>query len=360
MAKDIRIKSTNRNIRKLDKNHIYTQNIKEKLLKQKRVNKNAEESENQEINYATDKVFDAGEKVWYGANYTVKEKTKELIEKAQNKVKSKENSANSRELKAKNYRLEKSSNNKRINQVQQLNKKYAINKILNAESNKKHVNKAKKTVSAIKEISKKLIAVASSMITILVSGGSLVISIVIIVVMIGGMFGSAFGFLFSNETPKTEENMSVKSAISKLEDEIDSKIEKLKEKTNYDSIRIENKNVEWKEILSIYAVVTTNRENKIDITNMNQENYEKLEKIFLKVVEVENHKEKYKVTVTTTDKNGNTEYKTKTKTRLIINVKCMTLEEMMDYYKMDKSEREQVKEMMSEEFEEMWESILGA
>ena len=74
MAKDIRIKSTNRNIRKLDKNHIYTQNVKEKLLKQKRINKDAEENENQEINYATDKVFDVGEKVWYGANYTVKDK----------------------------------------------------------------------------------------------------------------------------------------------------------------------------------------------------------------------------------------------------------------------------------------------
>ena len=252
MAKDIRIKATNRNIRKLDKNHIYTQNIKEKLLKQKRINKNAEEHENQEINYATDKVFDAGEKVWHGATYTVKEKTKELIEKAENKVKSKENSANSRELKSKNPRLEKSSNNKRINHAQQSSKNYTINKIQNAESNRKHVNRAKKTVTAVKEISKKLITVVSSMITILVSGGSLVISIVIIVVMVGGMFGSAFGFLFSNETHKTEENMSVKAAIKLLEDEIENKIEKLKEKTDYDSIRIENKKVAWKEILSIY------------------------------------------------------------------------------------------------------------
>ena len=176
--------------------------------------------------------------------------------------------------------------------------------------------------------------------------------------MVGGMFGSAFGFLFSNETHKTEENMSVKAAIKLLEDEIENKIEKLKEKTDYDSIRIENKKVAWKEILSIYAVVTTNRENKIDITNMNQENYEKLEKIFWKVVEIEHNKEKYKVTVTTTDKDGNTEYKTKTKTRLILNVKCMTLEEMMDCYKMDRSEREQVKEMMSEELEEMWEGVM--
>ena len=91
---------------------------------------------------------------------------------------------------------------------------------------------------------------------------------------------------------------------------------------------------------------------------MNQENYEKLEKIFWKVVEIEHNKEKYKVTVTTTDKDGNTEYKTKTKTRLILNVKCMTLEEMMDCYKMDRSEREQVKEMMSEELEEMWEGVM--
>ena len=39
------------------------------------------------------------------------------------------------------------------------------------------------------------------------------------------MFGSAFGFLFSNETPKTEESMSVNSAVNFLDNEIDEEID---------------------------------------------------------------------------------------------------------------------------------------
>lgn len=173
-----------------------------------------------------------------------------------------------------------------------------------------------------------------------------------------GMFGSAFGFLFSNETPKTEENMSVNSAVNFLDKEIEDEITFIKATTDYDTMRIENRNVVWREVLSVYAVITTNRENKFNIIEMTEDNYEKLSEIFWEVVEVEHYTETYKVRYTTTDENGNKVTKTKTKTRLIINVKSLSLEEMMELYDMNKSEKKQVEEMMDGQFDEMWNTIL--
>lgn len=174
------------------------------------------------------------------------------------------------------------------------------------------------------------------------------------------MFGSAFGFLFSDETPKTEENISVNSAVNFLDEEINDAISDIKANVDYDSIRIENRSIVWREVLSIYAVITTNREIKFNIMEMDNHNYDKLSEIFWEVVEVDYHTEKYKVSYVTTDSEGNKVTKTKTKTRLIINVESLSLEEMMEHYNMNESEKKQVEEMMKGQFDEMWNEILGS
>ena len=193
---------------------------------------------------------------------------------------------------------------------------------------------------------------------IIASGGGFILIILVIILLIAGMFGSAFGFLFSNETPKTEESMSVNSAVNFLDNEIAEEIARIKSSTDYDTVRIDNRNVVWREVLSVYTVVTTNRENKFNIMEMNNQNYEKLSEIFWEVVEVEHYTENYKVRYTTTDENGNKVTKTKTKTRLIINVQAMSIEEMMEHYNMSKSEKKQVEQMMDGQFDEMWNAIL--
>ena len=193
---------------------------------------------------------------------------------------------------------------------------------------------------------------------IIASGGGFVLIILVIILLIAGMFGSAFGFLFSNETPKTEESMSVNSAVNFLDNEIDEEIVRIKSSTDYDTVRIDNRSVVWREVLSVYTVVTTNRENKFNIMEMNNQNYEKLSEIFWEVVKVEHYTENYKVRYTTTDENGNKVTKTKTKTRLIINVQAMSIEEMMEHYNMSKSEKKQVEQMMDGQFDEMWNAIL--
>ena len=146
--------------------------------------------------------------------------------------------------------------------------------------------------------------------------------------------------------------------LKTINNEIDEEISRIKSSTDYDTVRIDNRSVVWREVLTIYTVITTNRENKFNIMEMNEHNYEKLSEIFWEVVDVEYYTEKYKVRYTTTDENGNKVTKTKTKTRLIINVQAMSLEEMMEHYNMSKSEERQVEQMMDGQFDEMWNTIL--
>lgn len=296
-----------------------------------------------------------------------KEKAIEEINKNKliNEKNKEKNFFRTNELKTNNNSKIQTLNNKVSNvNFQESMKKYSINKIRNNNlKNKKNnivktKNVAKKTVNSLKNFAEKVIKMAKSLTAILASGGGIAIIIVIIAVLIAGMFGSAFGLLFSNETPKTEESMSVNSAVKFLDNEIEEEIAYIKATTDYDSMRIENRSIVWRDVLSVYSVITTNRETKFDIMKMDGYNYDKLSEIFWEVVEVEHYTEKYKVKYTTTDENGNKVTKTKTKTRLIINVKAMTLEEMMEHFNMSKSEKKQVEEMMDGQFDEMWDMIL--
>ena len=409
MQKDIKIKTKpkNNSIRKLDRRVVYTKNMKEKLLKRNRITHETEKGEDEnEVNYASDTVMFTGERASVNTAYGIKDTAQYGYEKFKKyrKIKkmqkedsvsneinqdnlipdSKEKSiskSNKQKLlnektKIKNRTTNSEFNENKINKVsiadtkvngkksQEVMKKYSINKIRknNLNNKKNNVTKtkniARKSIDSIKKLAEKIIAIAKSLIAAIIAGGGIAIIIIIIAVIVAGMFGSAFGLLFSNETPKTEENMSVNSAVNFLDQEIEDKISLIKATTDYDSLRIENRSVVWREVLSVYAVITTNRENKFDIMKMDDYNYDKLKEIFWDVVEIDHYTEIYKVRVVTTDADGNKVIKTKTKTRLIINVKALALDEMMEYYNMNKSEKKQVEEMMNGQFDEMWNLIL--
>lgn len=362
----IKVKTKNKNIRKLDRNVVYTKNMKDKLLKGNRISyKTENEQEENEVNYATDKVMYTTKRVGINTAYGIKDTTKIDYQKIENHVENNRKQKDEIRNKKRNAQTLPESNTKNNDiKFQEKMKGYTVNKTkTNKLKNKKDYinstkNIGKKSIKTIQNIVKKVINVIKGSF-ILISSGGFALIIIIIAVIIAGKFGSAFGLLFSNETPETEENMSVNSAVNFLDEEVDSAINSIKNRIDYDTIRIENRSIVWREVLSVYAVITTNRENRFNIMNMNDHNYKKLEEIFWKVVDLDYYTERYTVRVVSTDSDGNRVTKTKRKTRLIINVESLSIEEMMDLYKMNKSERKQVEEMMNNQFNEMWNGILN-
>ena len=201
-----------------------------------------------------------------------------------------------------------------------------------------------------------LVKALSSLISCIAAGGSMAVIIIVILAIIAGVFCSAFGMSFTNE--ENEDSISIITAMERLENEIDEEVEEIKDNVSYNSFRMEDSEINWKDILTVYSVYTTNREEFHDITVMNLENYEKLREIFWKVVDVDYTTEKYTVTVTSTDSEGNTVKKKKRRTRLIVTVECMELSEMIKVFRLNDEEKRQIVEIQRNEYDEMWDMIL--
>lgn len=308
-------------IKILDKPKIYTARVKDKVFG----NKTIEKEENNEINYAENEVIRKAKGVTNIASQSAINTTKKTLHKT---------------IKPKT----KSTKNK-IKQTAMTVKK----------TEKIAVKIAKATVKSVKA----LIQALSSLISWIISGGTIAVIIIIILALVAGIFCSAFGMFFSNEVEQTDETITISQAMSDLENEVEDEIDEIIDDVNHNSLRLRRTPIPWKDILSIYSIVTTNREDKYEIIEMNEKNYKKLREIFWDVVSIDYETERYTVTVTSTDSDGNTVKKKKRRTRLIIYVEYLTLEEMIDMYNLNKEEKKQMDELQSEEYEEFWKMILN-
>ena len=329
MKKRIKTKeSNNQKIKCIDKSKIYTARVKDRILDNGRrvVNSESEnENDTNQVNYAEDKVMDKLKgTARYGTNTALKG-TKKVIK---NVKKSKLKRAQQAKKQAKRI-------NVAIKSAKNVIKKVAIT-----------------TVKAVQALVKAL----SSLISCIAAGGSMAVIIIVILAIIAGVFCSAFGMFFTDE--ENEDNISIITAMERLENEIDEEVEEIKDSVSYNSFRMEDSEINWKDILTVYSVYTTNREEFHDITVMNLENYEKLREIFWKVVDVDYRTEKYTVTVTSTDSEGNKVKKKKRRTRLIVTVECMELSEMIKVFRLNDEEKRQIEEIQRNEYDEMWDVIL--
>jgi hypothetical protein len=163
------------------------------------------------------------------------------------------------------------------------------------------------------------------------------------------------GLFFSdNSNSLKETTITIKTAIAYLNQATNDKIQEIKDNEDYNTSRVDEKNIDYKNILVIYAVVSTNRNKDKNILVMTMKDYEELEEVFFKVVNFDYKIEKYKVKVHHED--GTTS--TKTKRRLLIYVNSLSIEEMMNVYKMNTKEKQQVYDMFNDEYTDMWDEIM--
>ena len=208
------------------------------------------------------------------------------------------------------------------------------------------VNSGKKVVQGIKGIG-----------MLLGAGGGFVIFLVIIIIMIAGLIKSVFGIFFTNDTASTEtSSMSVSTSIQKLDEQVDDKIEEIENNVSYDKVIVNENTIYWKNIIVVYSVMASNRDG-IDVAIIDERAFNRLEEIFNEVVEVSYDTSTYYVTSVHTV-NGEEVREREARTRLEINVNCKTLDEMLEMYNFTDDERKQALEILSEEYDEMWESLL--
>lgn len=210
----------------------------------------------------------------------------------------------------------------------------------------------KATAKTIKGIMTSL----KALITAIIAGGWLALVIIVIICVIGLICSSVFGIFFSNE--KNSNNRTMSSVVTEINTEFTNKIAEIQRNNLHDDYEIKSDRAEWKDIISIYAVLVTNGEEQSDVVTLDDKKVQKLKDIFWEMNEISSRLEEVEKDIETTDENGNVKSEKVTRKVLYIEIKKKTVEEMIEKYNMNEKQKEQLAEIRKEEYLSMWSNVL--
>lgn len=218
----------------------------------------------------------------------------------------------------------------------------------------------KATITAIKGI----ILATKALIAFLVAGGWIVVIIIVIICLIAMLCSSVFGIFFASEDTGstitingTQQVVTMNQIISDLNIEFMNKITQIQQENPYDEYDIISNKAEWKDILAVYTVKTSEGNDAADVITLDDRKVKLLKEIFWEMNEVtftkeEESHEEIKIRLTSTEKI------TVTKVKLHIFVNGKTANEMADKYNFNAKQREQLAELINEKYASMWTSVI--
>lgn len=193
-------------------------------------------------------------------------------------------------------------------------------------------------VKAIIAIMKAIIQAAASLISALVAGGWVAVVIVVILCVIALIVGSIFGIFFSGEDD--ESPITLNGTIAELNKELTDKIDTIKGDNEHDEYEISFDRTEWKYILSVYVAKTSKGDNDMEFFTMDEDKKKSLKEVFWDMTNIDS------------EVKGD-----ETKT-LYIYVKGKSLDDMIKEYNFNDEQKEQIEELLSEDFEDLWASAI--
>ena len=336
-------------IKVLDKSITGTEKLKDKLVEIKdRTNEITNKDINSSNEYATNHISNVSKELVNESIYTFdKQGKKSFISTKKNIKKFKSKKSNIKNIKNKvnttknNVGKGIKTSKKTINISKNVGKESVKNSKRIIE-NTKRITKAtyrslklliKATIKAIKVI----IESTKMLIDLLIAGGWVAVVIIVLICIIGLLCNSIFGIFFTNEI--NDNGLVMTDVIVDISKELSLKIEKEKKDKTYDDVNINSNISNWREIFAIYSVVNTNNEK--DTISLNIDNVNEIKKIFWQFNSVKSYIK---------DENS--------KKILYIEIESKDITYMENYYKLDYSSREQVKELLSEEYNSMWQSVI--
>ena len=379
---DIKTKELkDKTIKDLDKSVVWTERIKNPIINTKdKINSfnsdNEEISEygENEIKYYTNKVK---EETKYQARNNSTKATNKIKKEFQKRKIRKKNDNISKDIKSANKGIKNAKNT--IKKTEKVAKETTKNtKRMVEQGRKLAIKTAKGTVKATKaaikitiSTVKSIIAATKSLVAAIVAGGWIAVVIIVIICLVAALVGSVFGIFFSNEG----KSRTMTSVVSQINTEVYKKAENQKFISQADDIIVESTYSNWKEVIAVYSVKYSNNKETDDSSiamYLNEKNISKLRDIFYdfntikidvrnekvdEIVEDDNDK---KIDLNTGIQNPLQSTKTETKNKKIvyINVESKTLEQIIKQYNFNDDQKEQVKELLDKQYDELWLSLL--
>lgn len=221
----------------------------------------------------------------------------------------------------------------------------------------------KAAVAAAKAIAAAIKAIAAAikeLIAAIAAGGWVAVVVIIVICLIGLIVASCFGIFFSSED--TGSTQTMQQVVKEINLDYQNKLDDIKNSNTYDELEMSGSRAVWPEVLSIYAVKTTNDpDNPQEVASMTDEKKQLLKDIFWEMNEIsyETEEKTETVIVETDDGEGNIveEEVEETTVYLYITVSHKTVEEMMSQYGFTEDQKVQVAELLAQD-SSMWASVL--
>ncbi len=228
-------------------------------------------------------------------------------------------------------------------------------------SAKKAITGIKKAVHAAISSVRSTLAATNALLTAVMAGGWIAVTVLVLVSLIGLFASSAFGIFFSEETATS--NMTIQSAIQEINTECDCRLEAIINSTPHDVLELSGSRADWKEILAVYSVKTAADPGRPqEVATMDTNKKELLSRVFWEMTEIFFWTEEKTQTQTTEKDDGHrntiqTE-ETITETYLYIAINHKSADDMATQYSFDSQQRQLLSELLNEEYDLLWTQLL--
>ena len=221
-------------------------------------------------------------------------------------------------------------------------------------------SQAKSVAKGVSSAAKAAAGAVRSLGSLLLAGGGAALAVVLLVCLAGLVVGSAFGIFFSGEDSGS--GQTIHTAIRAINQEYEDRLEALKSSSIYDTLEMSGARAVWKEVLAVYAVKTTTDADGVDVASVDKKKIRLLSEVFWEMnqiaASVEARTEMVVDTATGEDGEMVDTETAVTQDVLVITVSHKTAWEMAELLHFDQNQREQLRELLSEEYDGLWNELL--
>ena len=205
---------------------------------------------------------------------------------------------------------------------------------------------------------KAAIAAVKGLVAIIAAGGWVAVVVIIVICLIGLLVGSIFGIFFSGEDSGTGRAMP--AVVQELTTEFYTKVDDIKSKNTHDILDMDTMSINWKEVLAVYAVkINSDPDNPAEVATIDDKKVEQLRGVLNDMTSLSYSTKTETHNRTVTDDEGNETDEEVTVVILTISLTQKTVDEMATQYGFSQTQKDQLKELLSPEYDDLWAALLG-
>lgn len=213
-------------------------------------------------------------------------------------------------------------------------------------------SRAKSVAKGVSAAAKAAAGAARSLGSLLLAGGGAALAVVLLVCLAGLVVGSAFGIFFSGEDSGS--GQTIHTAIRAINQEYEDRLEGVRASHPHDALEMSGARAAWKEVLAVYAFKTTTDADGADVASVDEKKIQHLSEVFWEMNQIA-----ASVEARTETNEGEEGEAVEVETAvLVITVSHKTAWEMADQLRFDQNQREQLRELLSEEYDGLWNELL--